>query len=225
MQIMHHGNLGMHKCILLDLDGTLIDSSPGLYNSFLNASNLSGLEKVKKNKFRSSIGPPIDIIFSNFYDSGDSVKEKFIKFFREDYDNRGYLAYKKKFNIEVLKKIKHKNIYLGIVTNKPKLPTLNILEDMKTINLFNDIVCKDTYNLEFNKRHNLKNLISKIKHSMEIKNSEIIYIGDTPEDHDAASFNNISFAGVADGFHGWDLNSGNTDIFPSLDSILKKYIT
>jgi phosphoglycolate phosphatase len=222
---MLHGNLGMHKCILFDVDGTLIDSSPGLYSSFLNASNLSGLEKIDEDKFRNNIGPPIDIIFSNFYDRGHNVKEKFIKFFREDYDNRGYLAYKTKFNIEVLKKIKHKNIYLGIVTNKPSLPTLNILEDMRTISLFDDVVCKDTFNVKFNKRHNLKLFLSKIKNSIEIKNSEIIYIGDTPEDHDAASFNNISFAGVADGFHSWDLNSGTADIFPSLNSILNKYIT
>ena len=225
MQTMLHGNLGMHKCILLDVDGTLIDSSPGLYSSFLNASNLSGLEKIDEDKFRNNIGPPIDIIFSNFYDRGHNVKEKFIKFFREDYDNRGYLAYKTKFNIEVLKKIKHKNIYLGIVTNKPTLPTLNILEDMRTISLFDDVVCKDTFNVKFNKRRNLKLFLSKIKNSIEIKNSEIIYIGDTPEDHDAASFNNISFAGVADGFHSWDLNSGTSDIFPSLNSILNKYIT
>lgn len=219
-----HGNLGMHKCILLDVDGTLIDSSPGLYKSFIEASNFLGLENVDENYFKKNIGPPIDIIFTNIFDLDKKIKEKFINYFRKDYDNKGYLGYKSKTNIEILKKIISNNIQLGIVTNKPTLPTLNILKDMKAVDFFSDIICKDTYNTSFTKRENLKKIINNMKDSKSIKKSEIIYIGDTLEDLDAATYNNIAFAAVSDGFYDWSLNQNNIDVFPSLNSILNKYI-
>jgi len=213
----------MTKYIIFDVDGTLIDSSHGLYDSFMHASEAVGLKPPSIDKFKESIGPPIDKIFNSFFKNEFKLKENFIKFFRSHYDNKGYLGYKMKFDIEKLEKIKNKNISLGIVTNKPSLPTQNILEDMCLVNVFNMVTCKDTYNNSFNKKENLSKIILKIKEDIAINESEFIYVGDTPEDFEAASYCNIPFAAISDGFYKWK-SCSNNKIYPSLNRFLETYI-
>ena len=222
-QIMLLGNYGMIKCIIFDVDGTLVDSSYGLFESFSYASKIVGLEVPEKSIFKKNIGPPIDKIFNNFYKNKSHLKEDFIKSFRNHYDNKGYLGYKRKFDLKKLEEVKDNNIYLGIVTNKPSMPTKNILKDMSLIDMFNTITCKDTYNISYDKKDNLKKIISVIKQSITISDSEFVYVGDTLEDFDAANYCKISFAGISDGFYKWESFSGK-NIYPSLDKFLEKHL-
>ena len=222
-QIMPLGNLGMIKCILFDVDGTLVDSSYGLFESFSHASNIVGLKAPEKSLFKKNIGPPIDKIFNNFYREKSHLKDDFIKSFRKHYDSKGYLGYKKKFDIKKLERVKNNNIYLGIVTNKPSKPTKNILKDLSLIDMFNMVTCKDTYNISYNKKDNLKKIISIIKQKITINDSEFVYVGDTLEDFDAANYCDIPFAAISDGFYEWKSFSGR-NIYPSLDKFLEKHL-
>ena len=222
-QIMLHGSCGMIKCIIFDVDGTLVDSSYGLFDSFSYASKIVGLKAPEKSLFKKNIGPPIDKIFNNFYEDKSHLKENFIKSFRKHYDNKGYLGYKKKFDLKKLEGVKNKNIYLGIVTNKPSMPTKNILKDMSLIDMFNMVTCKDTYNISYDKKDNLKKIISVIKQKITISDSEFVYVGDTLEDFDAANHCEISFAAISDGFYKWKSFSGK-NIYPSLDNFLEIHL-
>ena len=217
------GNYGMIKYIIFDVDGTLVDSSYGLFDSFSYACKIVGLKAPKKNAFKKNIGPPIDKIFNSFYKDKSHLKDNFIKSFRNHYDNKGYLGYKKKFDIKKLQRLKNNNIYLGIVTNKPSMPTKNILKDMSLMEMFNMVTCKDTYSSSYNKKDNLKKIISIIKQKISISDSEFVYVGDTREDFDAANYCEISFAAISDGFYKWKSFSGK-NIYPSLDKFLERHL-
>ena len=56
----------MFKDLFFDFDGTLADSSEGIYESFKNSCFKLNLEPVSINKFKKFIGPPISQILRKF---------------------------------------------------------------------------------------------------------------------------------------------------------------
>ena len=75
------------KVVIFDLDGTLIDSSEGLYESFKMACQEIKIATPSKDNFFSRIGPPIGDIFDIMFPNSQHHKEKFVSAFRHDYDN------------------------------------------------------------------------------------------------------------------------------------------
>ena len=47
-----------YKLILFDLDGTLLDTSPGIFNSVRFALKESGLPQLPDNQLSDFVGPP-----------------------------------------------------------------------------------------------------------------------------------------------------------------------
>ena len=50
------------KCIIFDLDGTLIDSGPDLLNSLNHVLKIEGLEKVSKNVLGNLVGGGAEVM-------------------------------------------------------------------------------------------------------------------------------------------------------------------
>ena len=81
----------MFKDLFFDFDGTLADSSEGIYESFKNSCFEINLEPVSINKFKKFIGPPISQILRKIYPnlSTNQISD-FKYFFRNDYDNKNF---------------------------------------------------------------------------------------------------------------------------------------
>ena len=114
------------KNIILDLDGTLIDSSEGIYRAFKKAATKNDMPVPSIEIFRSYIGPPIDKIIDSIYKNNDElVKKNFCDDFREQYDNKYFKKVQWYENVvETLKTLKSKGYKLYIVTNKPTVPQI-----------------------------------------------------------------------------------------------------
>ena len=61
----------MYDICFFDLDGTIIDSSPGITNSVMYALEKFGIEETEREKLYKFIGPPLTDSFARFYGFDD----------------------------------------------------------------------------------------------------------------------------------------------------------
>lgn len=213
----------MSKVILFDLDGTLINSEDGIYESFDFARKELKMEFITKNDFKAFIGPPIDKIFSSIYKNSNN-KNKFITIYRNHYDNKGFKKFSLKFSYEKIEKISS-NYPIGVVTNKPSVSTNKILNHANIFQFFQEIVCRDSFNKKGNKVENLSKVVIKFVKINKFQKKNIFYVGDTLEDFKAAKKNNINFIGISDGYFSWEpFKSLKNDmiLYDCLDSFLEE---
>ena len=187
-----------YSSIVFDLDGTLVDSVKGIELSFKYAFYNTYGEDLKQS-IKFLIGPPIDQVLVKFNGEKDlDMINKFIGFFKDHYDIIGFKE-SQLFSgvIHTLKILKENEIKIFIATNKRYLPTQKILSWLKIDDYFLAIYCSDFPRYEFSsKTQMLGNLI--MNHNL-IK-EEILMIGDTINDSEAATNNNINFAFVEYGY-------------------------
>lgn len=170
--------------IFFDLDGTLADSLPGLHASIEEAF-LSVGRSMPLIDLRAYIGPGIRTILYNL-DSTLTQQEidRMEQIFRSSYDSRGVLSTECFPEAEeTLRTLKSRGHRLYIVTNKPKLATMNLLEKWAFGQLFEDVVCRNSREPHFASKAEMLMETMK-KHGAEPTRS--IMVGDTDEDHVAA---------------------------------------
>ena len=66
----------MYDICFFDLDGTIIDSSPGITNSVMYALEKFGIEEIEREKLYKFIGPPLTDSFARFYGFDDEKSWK-----------------------------------------------------------------------------------------------------------------------------------------------------
>jgi phosphoglycolate phosphatase len=186
------------KNILFDLDGTLIDSYPGIQKAFDFA-----YKKIYNDKctydIRPFVGPPIKDIFAKI--SGETDQEKtllFVQNFQKFYDTEFYkLSVLYNGVNELFEVLNEKKINLYIATNKRFIPTKLILEILNISRYFKKIYCIDNGSIFFaDKTEMVAQIISE--EGLEI--SETLFVGDTNHDFIAARNNNLNFIYANYGF-------------------------
>lgn len=116
-----------YNVFLFDLDGTLTDSSEGIFKSFEYALEKFGIE-IGENKKRL-IGPPIMNSFRDFYGMDDAQAEKATNIYRERYGVKGLFENRVYDGIEeVLAELKRAGKTVLVATSKPEKYAREIME-------------------------------------------------------------------------------------------------
>jgi len=205
------------KLLIFDLDGTLIDSSEGLYKAFKHASTITNLTPPSKKIFSSNIGPKIKDLFKFFY--GDNLaEERFIKNFRHLYDEIYVYDFKKKYLINSMIKLL-KEFETIILTNKPCRPSSKILKFLKLDSKIRKIIGIDFYDTNSGSKE--KNILQFLKRN---KYDKIIYIGDTLEDLIISGKIKANFIGIKSHFIWEKIFLNKINIFQKIDKNLVKQI-
>lgn len=186
------------KNIIFDLDGTLIDSAPGI--EFAAEKAIADVISYGSNiNIRKFIGPPIREVFKNaLYLNDEEILDKLTKVFRRAYDESGW----QKTNIypgvqETLSCLKQLNVSNFIVTNKPKLPTGKILKHLALQHFFLEVVTPDSQISSFKSK--IKSLAYLCgKYHLQI--NESVYIGDSDEDRHVSESSGMQFLHAAYGY-------------------------
>jgi phosphoglycolate phosphatase len=191
------------KNVIFDLDGTLVDSVPGIQWSVEAAMKSCGVSGACPD-LTPLIGPPIRAILAVAAETADSVEmERLERAFRSSYDTDGWRRTICQPGVQtMLDQLRAAGIVLSIVTNKPAHAAALILSALGIDGYFREIVCRDSVAPPFaSKAEMLTDLLSR--HA--ISRVESIMVGDTLEDCHAALAAGIVCALVPHGY-GRDTN-------------------
>jgi phosphoglycolate phosphatase len=184
--------------LIFDLDGTLVDSIPGIGSS-LREAFLSVGRKMPLADLRAAIGPPISIIAQRLepelsYDEIVQIE----RHYRSSYDNEGWRSTPLFPGVaETLHTCVKRGYRLFIVTNKPRIPTKKILQYLKLESLFEEIVTRDSRSPAYASKADMLQYLLE-KHALTLETT--VMVGDTIEDCEAAQFHHLPFIYVAYGY-------------------------
>ncbi len=129
--------MNRYKYILFDFDGTLVDSSEGIYKSLIYAFNAYGHEIPSDDLLRQFIGPPLFYSFTKLFSFSDEHAEQMIEKYRERYKVKGYLENTVYPGIpETLKALKESGHILATASSKPLKFVTDICKQRDLIDSF-----------------------------------------------------------------------------------------
>ena len=170
------------KCILIDLDGTIINSGPDLIDSLNFVLKNQNIKPVDKKIIGSLVGGGAKAMIMRAYQNLklippikiDQLVENFLEFYLMNCSNKSYL-YPNVFN--TLKKLKSE-FRVALCTNKKQYITEKILMDFKIDNFFDCV-------LGSNSKIKLKpdtEMLEYCLNECRVKPEQAIMIGDSSND-------------------------------------------
>jgi len=185
------------KNILFDLDGTLIDSYPGIFASFKYSLKKMGRDIPPDAFFKQCVGPPLDYSFREFFKMNDEDVEAAVKFYRERYRAKGIYEFAPIFGAEgCVKKLKGAGFNILLATSKPE-PFAKIIIDKMGIEDCFSVICGSDFEVRLkNKTDVINEAISRGK----IKRSESCMVGDRNYDMVGAKNCSLMAVGIRVGY-------------------------
>jgi phosphoglycolate phosphatase len=186
------------RAIFFDLDGTLLDSLPGIRYSAEAAFAACGLARDEVD-LRGLIGPPIRTILSKMSQSvGEVELDALERAFRASYDSEGWKRTPHFAGAaEMLRALKAEGKRLFVVSNKPRHISLRILEAEGTLGLFDEVLTRDSSEPRCSSKREMISMLLA-KHGLGKK--ECLMVGDTIEDAEAASHTGMRFCLMTHGY-------------------------
>jgi phosphoglycolate phosphatase len=183
---------------LFDLDGTLIDSLPGIeyaareaLRAVLPGRELPGL--------RPFIGPPIQAVFARALGlANPELLSRLEQHFRLGYDTEGWwrsVAYDGV--ADVLRFLAGRHVSCFVVTNKPSQAAQKILKHLGLFRFFQEVVARQDGSVAFNGK---AEAVSRLLVRWRLQPNRSVLVGDSGDDADAARICGLGFIGAAYGY-------------------------
>lgn len=116
------------RLVLFDLDGTLVDSSPGIYASVRHAAATLGLPEPTPDQLRGMVGPPLQDGFAGVLDVSDPDVPAAVAAYREHYAAGALLDVTVHPGIpELLAALADAGALLAVATSKPEPFAVRVL--------------------------------------------------------------------------------------------------
>lgn len=184
--------------ILLDLDGTLINSAPGIQSSCRAALQTLGHSPPRLLDLTGLIGPPIEEIMHNLLARyGDDQVTEGVAAYRADYSERGLFGSSLYPGIvEALSAMCRAGARLFIATSKRRRFAVRIIEHLGLADLFEDIHGSEDDGTFDHKPELVAYIIATHRIALE----SCVMVGDRKHDIAGARSNNIRSIGVLWGY-------------------------
>lgn len=183
-----------YDLVIFDLDGTLLDTSPGVFGSVRYAEQTLKLNPVADEELCEFVGPPPKDMYKKKYNLSDEDAMKATNAHRKyGIEKAIYEAEKYDGLEEVLRKLKDRNIKLAVATLKKQKIAETVLGNFDIRNYFDAIV-------GMNDEENLTKKMTIEKAIEMTEASKALMVGDSEYDYQGALEANVDFVGVLYGF-------------------------
>jgi len=181
--------------ILFDLDGTLIDSTDAIVDTFHHSFRVHEFSHVEDEKIKALIGYPLDIMYRELGVSEDKVWD-FVATYKEEY--RKISTIKTELLPNAIEAVKTASEFatLGIVTTKTGKYSKVLMEHFDLMKYFEVLIGRE--DVDNPKPH--EEPILRALESLDTQNKEIWMIGDTKLDLISAQNAKVNSIGVLCGY-------------------------
>ena len=184
--------------IIFDLDGTLVDSLPGIEASLRVAAAACDPPRHVP-PIRSIIGPPIAEMIQRLWpDLEEEERQRAISAFRQHYDGEGCLMSPLFPDVEeTLDALSARGLELFVLTNKPSAPTATILDQAAIRRHFTAVISPDSNDPPFP----VKSAGARwLRDRYRLTPEATLLVGDGIDDADAAAACSFGFVAASYGY-------------------------
>jgi len=187
----------VYDYILFDLDGTIIDSKPGIFTCIKYALDKKNI-KYTPDILDKMIGPPFRVSMHDFLGLEMPLIEELIEYYRGLYETEGWKDCKVYNDVEYLFNcLKSNGKKLAVATSKP-LKFTNLIVDGFDIRKYFDFVGGSTSDASKESKSDVINLVLE---KLNVKDkSKVLMIGDRLYDIEGAHICGIDCAAILWGY-------------------------
>ena len=207
----------MIKAVYFDLDGTLIDSVRDIHRCLCKVLSRFDLEKISLDQVRAMIGDgskrmvELALLRDGSVGSRADLEEVYFEFINEYRKDPVQLTTIYPGVVEVLNYLSEQDMKLAVCTNKPRATTDPVIQKLKLKKYFSVICCGDE--IPYQKpdgRH-----IRFILNLMNLTSDQVVMIGDSKTDVEAAHDAGVRSITVSYGYDEDVLNNSKLDLVVS----------
>ena len=184
------------KCVIFDLDGTLLDTSPGIMESVRYAAEKLGYPSLSEKQLRSFVGPPLQDSFMRCYGCDRSQADALTAAYREHYPKGPILNARPYEGMEtLLAALEQRGLCAAVATGKPQAFSEQILRHFGLERFFRVI-----HGSDMEGKLKKSDLIRLCAEDVGVPFNQCVMIGDTEHDARGAKDAGVPFIGVSYGF-------------------------
>ena len=186
----------MYKCVLFDMDGTLVDSFTGIYHAYRWTLDKMGKAFHGETFVRSAIGASLPWVFGQLCGMAPDEIREAIAIYRTYYAEKGRYEAKVYDGMEdTLIRLRDAGCFLGTATLKKESFAKEMLKDLGLSPYF-DLVC----GMDADDRLTKSDLIRRGMQYAGAAGSETVLVGDSEFDAIGAREAGVDFLAVTYGF-------------------------
>ncbi len=184
-----------YQLIIFDLDGTLLDTSPGIYNSVRYAEKQMGFAPIPDEQLREFVGPPPKQMYMRKYGVDEETALAAVRWHREYgrekavYEARVYPGME-----DTLTALKDRHYQLAVATLKGQKIAERVLDNFHILRYFDAVTGMDDQETR-TKCETIRLSVRKVGHC-----ERVLMVGDSVYDCIGAAEAGVDFLAVTYGF-------------------------
>lgn len=190
--------MSTYQVVLFDLDGTLLDTSPGIKESVAFTLEALGLEAVDEATIEKRfIGPPLfQSLAAQFPGLSQEEVWRGVDIFRDYYPRHAlFKAHPYDGILDLLAQLKQRHIRIGVATYKPEHYAVTILRHFGIAPY-----CQVLHGADLEGKLTKADIVALCLKELGASREQSVLVGDTEFDAQGAQAQGVGFVGVRWGF-------------------------
>jgi phosphoglycolate phosphatase len=180
-----------------DLDGTLIDSEPGIVRGITHSLQQLGQTSPAPEQLREWIGPPLRDSFHAYFNGDTALVAQALALYRERYDSIGWTEHSVFDGIpELIASLHSAGHRMAVVTSKNERAARRIIEHVSFGRYFENVIGTS----DDGSRRFKADLIAEALRRLDLQSAQCVMVGDRRMDVEGANHHRMRSIGVLWGF-------------------------